>query len=104
MDWLEYRQKAKSWLNRYKFVVLILCIGILLMVQPVKKETDHHAAEATVPDHQPDITEQLSDILAQIKGVGKVRIMLTEAAAQRKSDDWKLFGRNQKFCGVFREL
>ena len=80
MDWLEYRQKAKSWLNRYKFVVLILCIGILLMVQPVKKETGHHAAEATVPDQQPDITEQLSDILAQIKGVGKVHIMLTEAA------------------------
>lgn len=80
MDWLEYRQKAKSWLDRYKYVALILCVGVLLMVQPSKKETDQVSVEIAAPDQDPDVTEELTQILAQIKGVGKVRVMLTEAA------------------------
>lgn len=80
MDWLESGQKIKAWLNRYKFVALILSIGILMMVQPGKTNVEAEPADRPLQVQQPDLTEKLTEILGQIHGVGKVRVMITEAA------------------------
>ena len=79
MDRLELNQKLKEAFGKYKYVLLILAVGILLMSlpeeqkQPTPKDTPATAATPTTK------AEELEEILGQISGVGKVRVMLTEA-------------------------
>ena len=80
MDWLKLGTAVKDGLSRYKFVLLILCVGILLMTVPGKThEPDTDQAEGQNQSAQ-DTVSELTEILGQIYGVGKVRVMLTEAA------------------------
>lgn len=82
MDWVKSTERIKDAFAKYKFVFLVLCIGILLMTFPEgNKETGEiSAAEITVEPE--DITSELTEILGQIQGVGKVRVMITESVAQ----------------------
>lgn len=79
MDWLKLGTAVKDGLSRYKFVLLILCVGILLMTVPGKThepDTDQASGQNQPPQ---DTVSELTEILGQIYGVGKVRVMLTEA-------------------------
>ena len=82
MDWIKSPERIKETFAKYKFVLLILCIGVLLMTFPGgKREED----VIPVPEElvaAKDITVELTEILGQIQGVGKVRVMITESAAQ----------------------
>lgn len=78
MDRIDISGKAKELFGKYKYVLLILCIGIVLMQFPdrntaVKPET------APVSVSAPSRAEELEEILGQIAGVGKVKVLLTEA-------------------------
>lgn len=80
MDWMNLSRKVKEQAGKYKYVLLILLLGIFLMSLP-DRTTEPLQQEMT--DLQPDLAntaEELEEILAQIAGVGKVRVMLTEAA------------------------
>lgn len=81
MDWINSHLKPKELFEKYKFVLLILCIGILLMTLPDYKSepVSHPASEITAAPE--DMVSQLTEILGQIQGVGKVRVMITESAA-----------------------
>ena len=80
MDRIDLTQKAKQLWDRYKYILLVIGIGIILMSLPGGKEPE------PVPDDQPKQTEtisraeELENILGQIAGVGKVRVLLTESA------------------------
>lgn len=77
MDFLTVRDRATVFLKRYKYVALILLLGILLMMVPEKKE---HTAPAvpTPEDTAEGLQEQLAHILSKIQGTGKVEVLLTE--------------------------
>ena len=80
MDWMNIVGKIKSLAGKYKYVLLILLIGVLLMSLP---ENHAEKTESITVSHEPashSKAEELEEILAQIAGVGKVRVMLTEAA------------------------
>lgn len=74
---MELMGKLMEWVRKYRFVVLVLLVGIGLMVIPFgdKKEAVTRC-ETTLPT-QPDISAQLSQILSQIDGAGEVSVMLT---------------------------
>lgn len=79
MDRLEINRKLKEYFGKYKYVLLILTVGILLMSLP---EREQQVASKEIPvTASPPATkaEELEEILGQISGVGKVRVMLTEA-------------------------
>ena len=79
MDRLEVSRKLKELFGKYKYVLLILAVGILLMSVP-EKETEHISKEVQSPVAAPATkAEELEEILSQITGVGKVRVMLSEA-------------------------
>lgn len=80
MDRIAVREKAKSLLEKYKYVALIITVGVVLMAFPAGDETEEivTATEQTAAAYDPE--EELAQILSQIKGVGKVSVMLTEAA------------------------
>jgi stage III sporulation protein AG len=67
-------------IREYKYVALILAIGILLMLLPEKQPEAQEAptGEKTALSQE----EHLEDILSQIQGVGKVRVFLSLAAGE----------------------
>lgn len=80
MERLEISAKVKELFGKYKYVLLILAVGIILMSLP---EGQRKPVQQEIPAVQPESanrTEELEDILGQIAGVGKVRVLLTEAA------------------------
>jgi len=78
MDWSAIGKRSASVFGKYKYALLVAGIGLLLMIMP-SREKQHNVAEpVTSPAAQVSITEQLCEILGQIHGVGKVRVMITE--------------------------
>ena len=74
---MELTQKLIDFVRKYRFVVLVLLVGIGLMLIPFgEKEQASTGGESVVP-LQPDISEELSQILSQIDGAGEVSVMLT---------------------------
>lgn len=84
MDIKQLGDKGISLIKKYKFVVLILLIGIILMLLPAANTNNESNAPAV--QSQPvfsDPTEELQNLLAQIKGAGKVRLMLTVSGGEK---------------------
>ncbi len=78
MDWNALKEKGSLLFSKYKFVLLVLFLGIALMSVPTGGIEEKAATEPQQP--LPATTaEQLEQILSQIEGVGKVRVMLTES-------------------------
>lgn len=83
MDLKQFKKRIEPILGKYKYAVLIMVIGIVLMLIPGsvssglsgKKE---QPAEVT-PTEQKDIQRELETILGFISGAGDVKVMLKEA-------------------------
>lgn len=86
MDQWTIKQKLWEWVKKYKFVILIVLIGIVFMMLPTHSKSQSSVSEsATVvtPQPQADLAEDLEKILSQIHGVGKVRVLLTVSTGER---------------------
>lgn len=78
MDMNLLRERTAKWFSKYKFLALILLIGIGLMLIPSKSTDDSQTQQITQqPAETLTITKELEEILSNIKGAGKVRVMLT---------------------------
>lgn len=81
MDWMTLRGKAVLWLKEYRYVLLVLALGIVFMLLP---QGGSEKKEEAVPQEQEVISEvtlqeKLEEILSQVQGAGKVRVLLSEA-------------------------
>ena len=86
MDWITIKNKTESWIKKYRYVVLIVMIGLVLMSLPEKKaETvTNESTEDTIHLHNAQEEEKrLEQILGRIKGVGEVEVMLTLLSSQQ---------------------
>jgi len=75
--------KLSSFVSKYKFVLLILCIGIILMLLPAQSQTGMDKSmeeenEASCSDLQDD----LELILCKVSGAGRVKVFLTEETSE----------------------
>lgn len=93
MDTVAMKEKVSTFLQKYRFVLLVLAIGLVFMLLPsrnAEEDTSQNQTEVTVQT-QPDITEELSAILSKIAGAGKVQVMLTvsrgESTVYRYDED-----------------
>ena len=78
MDRIDIYTKGAEIFKKYKYVLLILFVGIILMMLPDKeKEAPHPQISTEQKERTP--AEELESILTEISGVGKVKVMLTEA-------------------------
>ncbi len=80
MDKLEMRKKAVEWLGKYKFVLLILLLGIVLMLIPQKQSKMETPAVHT--EEKTLLSEDLENILSNIKGAGQVQVLLSLKAGE----------------------
>ncbi len=74
---MELTEKIMGWVRKYRFVVLILLIGMGLMLIPFGSKEKAVPTSQQVAPTQTDISRELSQILSQIDGAGEVRVMLT---------------------------
>ena len=84
MDIKGIREKAGKWFSKYKYLALILLVGIGLMLIPSKSGGEE--ATEQIPQHTvetTDIAEQLEEILSNIKGAGRVQVMLTVKSGEQ---------------------
>lgn len=75
-------ERLGSILKKYRFVCIVVLAGILLMMLPVggsEKNTEQPKKETT---QEPSMETRLTNILSQIRGAGKVSVMLTVAAGE----------------------
>lgn len=84
MDWVTAKAKIASIAGKYRYVLLILVIGVALMLIPGKGEQPAATESAAQPKvEQTDITQQLQQILSKIDGAGRVEVMLTVASGEK---------------------
>lgn len=77
-------EKGLSLIKKYKYVAIVLLVGLALLVMPTGKE------EKTVPvtqntdeEYIEKIEARLCDMLGRINGAGQVRLMLTPQYGSR---------------------
>lgn len=73
-------EKAKDFIKKYKLVLLIALAGVVLMLIPAGREGKKEAnpvVEVKTVFSLEDYEVRLSQVLSSMKGVGKVRVMLT---------------------------
>lgn len=84
MDLTSLREKAGQWIKKYKFVILILILGIALMLIPgTAEKKEEIQATSQLEAQQESLDEKLSEILSNIQGAGRVRVMLTAKAGEQ---------------------
>lgn len=75
--------RLSQWLGKYKFVALILCLGVVLMLLPTRGargegETAQTAqAEAGQTFELEQLERKMEAALSEINGVGEVTVVLT---------------------------
>ncbi len=82
MDWAKYGVKLKGAVCQYKYVILVLLIGIILMVIPSGKAEEKASPPKEHILQEQSIEQRLENILSNIDGAGKVSILLTTATGQ----------------------
>lgn len=77
MDLKSISKKLKGSISNYKYVLLILAVGILLMLIPTTKNAEKNVETPVAADLEITQEEKLETILGQIQGVGEVRVLLS---------------------------
>lgn len=80
MDWVTAGNRAREIIGKYKYVILVLVLGIILMSLPESGEQAQEEPVAEAVETVLSEAEKLETILAQIDGVGKVKVLLTESS------------------------
>lgn len=78
MDWMKIRNRISQHFDRYKYVLLIIGVGILLMLVPTQSDKQPEAEQTVQANAGVQVEEKLEQILSQIRGVGKVQVLITE--------------------------
>lgn len=84
MDIKALKEKTAQWLGKYKFLALILLVGIGLMLIPSGTKVSQQTTQnALTVSPTVSITEELEEILSNIQGAGKVKVMLTIKSSEQ---------------------
>lgn len=78
MAHIEFTEKIRSFLQKYRYAFLIVLLGIALMLLPTTAPKQQAPAEQMNQEPaQLDFQSELREILSQIQGAGKVSVLLS---------------------------
>lgn len=120
MDWIALRQRMVQLVGKYRYVLLVLLLGICLMLIPDFSSKKEHPQTET-PTQVPSFTlaQELEEILSQVKGAGKVSVMLTvdegehiryqtddtyNGADSQRHDTVIITDENRAQCGLIQQV
>lgn len=77
--------KISELLKKYRYAILVLAIGLILMSIPAgSKKTISNEKTPVAIETEPSVNEQLESVLSQIDGAGRVEVMLTIQCGEEK--------------------
>ena len=86
--WPQLRERWKGALKRYQYVLLVMAAGVLLMMLPMGPSGGSEEAQGPPEGEGPfDLElfeEKLSQVLSDIQGAGKTRVVLTLKSGSRQ--------------------
>lgn len=82
MDWINIKENGLELVKKYRYVLLVLLLGICLMALPDRKEPEYEVQQ-TERVEETNLQDALAVTLSLIEGAGKVEVLLTEAEGQR---------------------
>lgn len=77
MDWKSMKSHLQQWFGKYKYMLAVLLLGLVLMNLSPSKETQPQT-EAKITEPEQSMAEELEQILSQMDGVGRVEVMIME--------------------------
>lgn len=83
MDQLDMGRKLFSLFKKYRYVLLILLVGLLLMLLPTGGEERQEPLPDASTEQTADICKQLQEILSCIDGAGKVEVLVSVAQGEK---------------------
>ena len=83
MDTIDIKSKVQHFLDKYKFVVLVIVIGIILMLLPTG-ESKNKSENYTEAPKESELTMdvRLENVLSKIHGAGEVKVLLSVATGE----------------------
>lgn len=81
MDRIEIGNKLRELALKYRYVLLVLAVGLFLMCLPERNETEKQQPSKQT-EANADLAVRLEEILGTIRGVGRVRVLLTERSGE----------------------
>lgn len=87
MDIKRMSDKLPVWAKKYRYVLLVLLVGIALMLVPGKESKTDVPEPITVTEAADDsrlTSAMLEDIISKIEGAGKVQVLLTCSAGEER--------------------
>ncbi len=86
-EWKERTRGLGAWFGRFKYPLLALGLGLLVLLLPTRSQTKEDAAEPVQAAKEREDAEEdearMEEILSQIQGAGRVRVMLQYAAGEK---------------------
>ena len=71
------KEKAVDFIKKYRYVILVLLVGIALMLIPENEEQEITTVQTETVNDSQALETRLEDVLSQINGAGQVRVVLT---------------------------
>ena len=115
MDLETGKQQFITFVKKYQYVLLVVLVGVVLMLIP-QSPRESQTVTQTEEVVEADLQMQLAAILGQISGVGKVEVLLTEAAGadtvyqvdtrqnQSNADTVIITDRNREETGLVKQI
>lgn len=76
MDPVNFKNTFIQWIQRNKYICIVVLAGIVLMLFPQSNSTEA-VTQSTEQPQTYDLEDELEAILSAIDGVGKVQVLLT---------------------------
>ena len=81
MDWVAWKNTMAEFAKKYRYVLLVVLVGLVLLVLPEEKEPVKQP-ESIQTEEKRNLQEDLAAILSQVAGAGKVEVLLTQATGE----------------------
>lgn len=82
MGWMKTPEQIVGFVKRYWYIFLVVAAGLLLMAIPSDKKEESVAPVQAITETAPSLCQELEEILSQIRGAGKVKLLLTQSSGE----------------------
>ena len=85
MDFKELKKRISSWAMKYKYVWIVLLVGMILMMIPSKSSQSVSSDTPAMQQHPEELSVEtkLEEILSSLHGAGKVKVMLSVSQSEK---------------------
>ena len=96
MDFIAKVKKLLMYINKYRFVIVIVLAGVVLMLIPTGNEEVVTLKKEEIVTEELTLEKQLSLLLSEMDGAGKVQVMLSVATGTNTVYDKDISGSDRQ--------